>query len=401
MARDLNRSVTRNLTGDEARNPTRSVTGGVTRNLNRDVRRGAVRRAVTAVAMGVTLCAASCASAEEPAARPAEPLEEAWSIDGAMDPELADEVEAIAKRFDGEAAIALAVPGATSKDGPVSAGEVSDVAAWSTSKVPVAIASSRDNEWVADLVPTMISESDNDAAETLWVAMGGPNDAAAAVNEVLAEGGDVTTEFDAMVAPGDTRWELEDQAAFAANLSCIDGAEPVLEAMGEIVDYQSYGLGQIDGARFKGGWGPDDEGGYLSRQLGMIPVEGGVVGVAIAARPEDATDETGREMLDALAEAIADHAPRGGECETAPVKEAEESAEEAASEESTSEETTSESTPAGRPTSETLAPEESAPGKRSNGDPAPEESVPGRSTSGRPTSERPTSGVSGKVGAAS
>lgn len=386
MARNLNRSVTRELTGDEARNPTRSVTGDVTRNLNRGVRRSAARRAVTAVAVGATLCAASCASAEEPAARPAEPLEEvAWSIDGAMDPELADEVEAIAKRFDGEAAIALAVPGATSKDGPVSAGEVSDVAAWSTSKVPVAIASSRDNEWVADLVPTMISESDNDAAETLWVAMGGPNDAAAAVNEVLAEGGDVTTEFDAMVAPGDTPWELEDQAAFAANLSCIDGAEPVLEAMGEIVDYQSYGLGQIDGARFKGGWGPDDEGGYLSRQLGTIPVEGGVVGVAIAARPEDATDETGREMLDALAEAIAGHAPRGGECETSPVKAPEEStSEEATSEESpseeSSEETTSESTPAGRPTSETLAPEESAPG--------------------RSTSERPTSGVSGKVGAA-
>lgn len=387
MARNLNRSVTRNLTGDEARNPSRSVTG----NLNRDVRRGAARRAVTAVAVGATLCAASCASAEEPAAKPAEPLEEAWSIDGAMDPELADEVEAIAKRFDGEAAIALAVPGATSTNGPVSAGEVSDVAAWSTSKVPVAIASSRDNEWVADLVPTTITESDNDAAEMLWVAMGGPNDAAAAVNEVLAEGGDVTTEFGAMVAPGDTPWELEDQAAFAANLSCIDGAEPVLEAMGEIVDYQSYGLGRIDGARFKGGWGPDDEGGYLSRQLGIIPVEGGVVGVAIAARPEDATDETGREMLDALAEAIAGHAPRGGECETSPVKGAEESAsEEAASEESPSEETTS----------ETLAPEESAPGKRSNGDPAPEESAPGKSTSGRPTSERPTSGVSGKVGAA-
>lgn len=382
MARNLNRSVTRNLTGNETRNPTPSVT----RDLNRDVRRGAARRAVTAVAVGATLCAASCASAEEPAARPAEPLEEAWSIDGAMDPELADEVEAIAKRFDGEAAIALAVPGATSKDGPVSAGEVSDVAAWSTSKVPVAVASSRDNEWVADLVPTMISESDNDAAETLWVAMGGPNDAAAAVNEVLAEGGDVTTEFDAMVAPGDTPWELEDQAAFAANLSCIDGAEPVLEAMGEIVDYQSYGLGQIDGARFKGGWGPDDEGGYLSRQLGTIPVEGGVVGVAIAARPEDATDETGREMLDALAEAIAGHAPRGGECETSPAKGSEGSAseeatsEESPSEESSSEETTSESTPAGRPTSETLAPEESAPG--------------------RSTSERPTSGVSGKVGAA-
>lgn len=267
----------------------------------RNEKRGAAHRVVAAVTLGATLFAGACSTAEEPGAQPAEPLDRTWTIDGEMDPELAAEVEAIAERFDGEAAVALAVPGATSK-------------------VPVAIAASRDNEWVEDLVSPMISESDNDAAETLWVAMGGPYDAADAVNEVLSEGGDVVTEFDAMVAPGDTQWELKDQAAFAANLRCIDGSEPVLDAMGDIVDYQAYGLGEIDGARFKGGWGPDYEGGYLIRQLGTIPVEGGVVGVAMAARPGDATDETGQEMLDALAEAIAEHAPRGGECEYSRVK---------------------------------------------------------------------------------
>lgn len=292
----------------------------VRRNVARNEKRGAAHRVVAAVTLGATLFAGACSTAEEPGAQPAEPLDRTWTIDGEMDPELAAEVEAIAERFDGEAAVALAVPGATSKEGPVSAGEVSDVAAWSTSKVPVAIAASRDNEWVEDLVSPMISESDNDAAETLWVAMGGPYDAADAVNEVLSEGGDVVTEFDAMVAPGDTQWELKDQAAFAANLRCIDGSEPVLDAMGDIVDYQAYGLGEIDGARFKGGWGPDYEGGYLIRQLGTIPVEGGVVGVAMAARPGDATDETGQEMLNALAEAIAEHAPRGGECEYSRVK---------------------------------------------------------------------------------
>ncbi|WJY98779.1 hypothetical protein CHAN_00680 [Corynebacterium hansenii] len=252
--------------------------------------------------------------------QPDEPPEEAWTIDGRMDPELAAEIDAIAARFDGEAKLALALPGATSGRGPVSTGELSDVAAWSTSKVPVAIAASRENEWVRDLVPPMISESDNDAAETMWVSMGDPNHAADAVNQVLADGGDTNTEFDAWLAPGDTPWELEDQAAFAANLRCIEGAEPVLDAMGDIVDYQAYGLAEIEGARYKGGWGPDEQGGYLIRQLGVFPTEGGVVGVAIAARPGDTTDDTGREMLDAIAGAVAKHAPRGGMCEDTPVE---------------------------------------------------------------------------------
>ena len=124
--------------------------------------------------------------------------------------------------------------------------------------------------WVVDLIDPMISESDNDAAESAWLSMGGEAAAAKAVNEVLGDGGDARTQFDAWVPPGDVQWELSDQAAFGANLTCIDGAKPVVEGDGEIVDYQSYGLGEIDGARFKGGWGPDYDGGYLSRQFGVI-----------------------------------------------------------------------------------------------------------------------------------
>ena len=272
----------------------------------------------TAAALLLTACGGNAGEIDD---ANAEPPEVTWTIDGDgdIDPDLEEAVRDIAERYDGEAAIALALPGAESGDGPVSAGEVSDIAAWSTSKVPVAIASLGKSEWVEDLVPAMISESDNDAAESMWVAMGGETAAAESVNEVLRAGGDSATKFEAWVAPGETEWELADQAAFGANLPCLDGAEPVLEAMGDIIDYQDYGLGEIAGARFKGGWGPDREGGYLIRQFGVIPAEGGEVGVAIAARPGDATDETGRDMLDDIAAAIADHMPRGASCVDNPV----------------------------------------------------------------------------------
>nr|WP_152663186.1 hypothetical protein [Corynebacterium xerosis] len=60
--------------------------------------------------------------------------------------------------------------------------------------------------------------------------------------------------------------------------------------------------------------------GYLSRQFGVIPASGGgVIGVAIAARPGDGTDDTAREMLDDIAHALMERMPHGGDCETAPV----------------------------------------------------------------------------------
>ncbi|WP_295626208.1 hypothetical protein [uncultured Corynebacterium sp.] len=352
--------------------------------------KGRRRAIVAAVAATASMFAVACADTGNSGDVGVEkPLDTSWEIRGSMNEELADEVADIAEEYEGEAAVALAVPGATSDDGPVSAGELSDVAAWSTSKIPVAVAGVKESEWATDLVDPMITESDNLSAEMMWISLGDAGMAAQAVNDVLVEGGDVETEFEAWTAPGDTQWELTDQAAFGANLPCIEGVDPVLEAMGDIVGYQSYGLGEIDGARFKGGWGPDELGGYTSRQFGTIPADGGVVGVAIAARPGDATDETGREMLDALAESIAAHTPRGGACQNTPPETSgkagagtsgsgEETSDEATSDQETSDEATSEkpekseksgksgNSPAGESPSEEDSAEESSTKKTSS-----------------------------------
>ena len=82
--------------------------------------------------------------------------------------------------------------------------------------------------------------------------------------------------------------------------------------MGEIAEDHKYGLGLLKGSAFKGGWGPDDEGVFTMRQLGVV--DG--VGIAMYVHPEDDTESGGRAMLDDMArglrELLAEGALRGG-----------------------------------------------------------------------------------------
>ena len=76
--------------------------------------------------------------------------------------------------------------------GPVvEVGSLTSGAAWSTIKVPLAIAAL--TAAAEDLVERAITESDNDAARALWKSLGPPAAAAAAVERVLASAGDPDT----------------------------------------------------------------------------------------------------------------------------------------------------------------------------------------------------------------
>src|SRR6516165_12191932 len=63
--------------------------------------------------------------------------------------------------------------------------------AWSTIKVPLAIAALR-SDWLRakDLAAKAITESDNGASEQLWSGLGDPAEAARRVQDIIAEGGD-------------------------------------------------------------------------------------------------------------------------------------------------------------------------------------------------------------------
>ncbi|OZC69035.1 hypothetical protein CH251_19680 [Rhodococcus sp. 06-462-5] len=179
--------------------------------------------------------------------------------------------------------------------------------AWSTVKVPLAVAALRGggDAALADATAA-IESSDNTAAEALWGSLGDSAAAGAAVESVLRQGGDAATavqrerirpEFSAF---GQTEWSTQDQATFAAGLSCIPDAAPVVEMMNSVVPEQHWGLAKLSDAAFKGGWGPSVRGGYDVRQVGIVTTVAGRVGVAIAAQPNSGSFTDGTAMLDAV-----------------------------------------------------------------------------------------------------
>ncbi|MEC3915164.1 hypothetical protein [Nocardia sp. CDC160] len=209
-------------------------------------------------------------------------------------------------------------------------GDWSTGIAWSTIKVPLALAALRhDPEGMRATAEAAITFSDNDAAQELWNSLGNGNQAADAVEAILREAGDTTTdvaarhtklaalESDDLLAFGATDWSLADQVHFASRLPCLPRANSVVSLMSEITPSQSWGLGRLIGAEFKGGWGPDDDTGkYTVRQFGLVPTLNGPVAVALAAEPTSGSFDDATDMMDKLALLVGDHLPdlRGGLC---------------------------------------------------------------------------------------
>jgi hypothetical protein len=187
---------------------------------------------------------------------------------------------------------------------PLSLGRWSSGVAWSTIKVPLAIAAlRRDRARAEGLVVKAITSSDNRASERLWSLLGSPADAARRVQTVVNECGDADTVVESRrlrrgyTAFGQTQWPLVRQARFAARLPLIDDAATVIELMRGLTPAQRWGLA-AKGFAAKGGWGPGVRGDYLVRQFGVIPAGSGQVGAALAVQAH--AFESGVDALNAM-----------------------------------------------------------------------------------------------------
>lgn len=199
-------------------------------------------------------------------------------------------------------------------------GTLREAVAWSTIKVPIAIAVETRAEGhptasEQSLLMRAITASDNSAAEALWSGLGPPSAAAAAVRSVLASAGDTSTHVETRVLRpgftsfGQTQWSLAAQQRFIAALPCLPSSEPVLSLMQQVEPDQRWGLGSIaDDTQFKGGWGPDPAGRYLVRQLGIITLSNGrSLAVSMASMPADGTFAAGIANLTRIARWLLDH----------------------------------------------------------------------------------------------
>jgi hypothetical protein len=218
--------------------------------------------------------------------------------------------EQLSTALPADVGIAIARP-----DRTYSLGRWTSGVAWSTIKVPLAIAALRaDSSRAQDLVVKAITESDNPASEQLWSQLGNPADAARKVQLIVGECGDAVTVVESrrlrrgFTAFGQTQWTLQRQARFAAQLSLIPEATTVIDLMRHLVISQRWGLA-AKGIAAKAGWGPGVNGEYLVRQFGIVPTQSGQWGVALAAETHDGKFETGVEVVNALTDWLVSRLP--------------------------------------------------------------------------------------------
>jgi Beta-lactamase enzyme family len=227
---------------------------------------------------------------------------------------------AVGAALPGEFGVTLGSP----QDALTEAGELTADVAWSTIKVPIALrvledagGPSRLSGELRALIEQAITVSDNKAADQLFADLaarhGGTAGAAEAVTEVLREAGDrvtrVSTAGRGAASPyGQTIWSLREQARFMSALAggCVASAGSrryVLDLMGRVTDRWGFGATGAP-ARWKGGWGPDPNGHYLVRQMGLIEVRGRPVVVTLAVAPDDGSFETGQALATELAQGL-------------------------------------------------------------------------------------------------
>ena len=200
---------------------------------------------------------------------------------------------------------------------PVSrAGGLRSGVAWSTAKVPVAMAAITAGVAVRGDLVQAITASDNAAAERLWSALGDGQRAAGAATAQLRAAGDQRTVIEGrrlragFTAFGQTTWSLTDQARFVAGMTCTDSGKQVLGLMNQVVAGQRWGLGSTGNpAGFKGGWGPGVSSGrgdgWLDRQMGVLTIKNKPIAVAIATTASG--HGAGTQNLTTIARWVATH----------------------------------------------------------------------------------------------
>ncbi len=230
------------------------------------------------------------------------------------------------------ARIGLAVSGLGLDQKVQVTGGLRDAVAWSTSKVPVAMAvvAAGNADSQAATLRAAITASDNAAAERLWASLGGGDVAAQAVDAQLQAAGDVRTAIESRTLRsgftpfGQTDWPLTAQVRFTAGMACTEAGLHVLGLMGETISAQRWGLGAVGlEAQLKGGWGPGTRpgvgSGYLDRQMGVLVLKGKPMAVTIAVLPADGQHGTGTGQLTRIAKWLVAHAdvkrlPKGARC---------------------------------------------------------------------------------------
>lgn len=277
----------------------------------------APRRALAALAVCLV---AGCAPTPDPTPAPAtasptaavpgsstRPAVTAPSAAPATDATLRRDFTALQRRVPAQVWVAVAGAGE-----PLLLGTERAVPAWSTSKVPLAVAArehagGRPSAALDSDIRLAITVSDNAAAERLWARLGTQTQASARVEAVLRRHGDAVTQVPttrqraAYTTFGQTHWNTTNQVVVLRDLSCSAEGGEVVGLMRQVGGDQRVGFGADPKAAIKGGWGPDPQGRYLARQIAVVTRGSASYAVAVVAVPRDGRFDTGLAALDQVA----------------------------------------------------------------------------------------------------
>lgn len=257
-----------------------------------------------ALVLGLALGACSCSPGTASEAAPPSPQPgQAFDVTTTLR-ELRDDLAAIEQETDTQLGISL-------YDGRINGftGTVATLPSWSSVKVPIARAAQDycdiDEEQLSELITASIEWSDNAAANSMLDCVGTEHVA----KEVARAGADIEVSS----AFGFSEWPLASAARYGWYLSTRDEDNEVIVGMHNIVDEQSWGLGALDNAAFKGGWNGDRlDGSWHSRQMGFVRLkdsadrDGAALGIAIAARSPEGSYSDTIDALDKLTAALAE-----------------------------------------------------------------------------------------------
>ncbi|GAA3963615.1 hypothetical protein [Gordonia caeni] len=211
-------------------------------------------------------------------------------------------------------------------------GDQSPPDAWSTIKIPLALAAERRTGENRSETKAIV-DSDNLSARRLTRSLGTPDEAITAVTAILREGGDIST----VVVPaeggewphlGETVWPLDTSAAWTAHLPCLPGSTHVIDLMSHVGREQDWGLMRAGGqtTAVKGGWGSeDDDDSYLVRQIGLLTLDDDTrVAISMSTTAPGMTYETGVKALDTVGDWLGRNRGLlpGGSCPAPPSPEA-------------------------------------------------------------------------------
>jgi beta-lactamase class A len=248
------------------------------------------------------------------------------------------ELEDFTRDAPGAVAIAFAPLGGGE---PVIVGPADTARAWSTMKVPLLVTLIDRLGGAGELsaaeraqAEAALTESDNEAAQALFGRLesleGGLAAASGAIEETLRRAGDEETRVNTRPSPegfstyGQTDWSAEASTRFFAALAegCLLGradTDYVLSLMEEVAPAQRWGIGEAPtpagaAVAFKGGWGPEADGGYLVRQGGSVAVDEGGYAFSVIAIPDERGSDSfaaGRDLVSAATGRLAELAGVG------------------------------------------------------------------------------------------